>query len=130
MKLFKDNKQTAIMIISVILAVLITLFILMFSDVAKSNVHTQTREPVIELTTDKVIISVGDEFNAKDYIKTATNSLGEDISGGITSPEIDTSQVGTYEITFNYKSGDEVIKSKTLKVIVANNSDATETDKE
>lgn len=121
MRLFKNKKETIILIISLILAIGIVLFILTFSDVIKSRTQiTSTAEPVIELTTDKVIISVGDEFNALDYIKTATDSNGDDISQGITTPDLDTSKAGTYEITFSYKEGDEIIKSKTLKVIVAN----------
>lgn len=131
MKLFTNPKQTVLTVVSVTLAILAVLIALSFSDVLKTNKPVTKTEPVIELTTDKVILTVGDKFNAKDYIKTAKNSHGEDISQGIKSPELDTSQAGTYEITFDYKEGDTVIKSKTLKVIVANkkaDTSATEGD--
>lgn len=121
MNFFKDTKKLILAIIAVAIIVVIFFGILLVSDSYASK-NTTKVEPVIELTTDKVIIPVGTKFNAKDYIKTATDSNGNDIKDKIESPELNTDNTGTYEITYAYKDGKETIKSKTLKVIVANSA--------
>lgn len=119
MNFFKDTKKTTVFICSIILVVILALsgFII----VEKYSVENKAakQEPVIELTTDKVIISIGDKFNAKDYIKVATDSNGNDVKDKVESPELNTDVTGNYEITYSFKDGDNTIKSKTLKVIVA-----------
>jgi hypothetical protein len=118
---FKSTKSLIIFIIGFVLIAVLGFGVVLLSDnYASSNKTEKTTEPVLELITDKVIIATGDEFDAKVYIKTAIDSNGNDMKDSITAPELDTTNAGTYEITYSFKDGDEVIKSKTLKVIVAN----------
>lgn len=118
---FKDTKKTVIFICSIILVIILALGGFIWAEKISTENNTTKQEPVIELTTDKVIVSVGDKFDAKDYIKTATNSDGKDIKDQVEVPELKTDVTGSYEIIFSYMDGDKVVKSKTLKVIVANN---------
>lgn len=118
---FKDTKKTVIFICSIILVIILALGGFIWAEKISTENNTAKQEPVIELTTDKVIVSVGDKFDAKDYIKTATNSDGKDIKDQVEVPELKTDVTGSYEIIFSYMDGDKVVKSKTLKVIVANN---------
>lgn len=121
MTFFKSTKSLIIFIIGVALIAVLGFGVVLWSDkYASSNKTEKTKEPVLELTTDKVIIGTGDEFDAKAYIKTAIDSNGKDMKDSINAPELDTTNAGTYEITYSFKDGDEIIKSKTLKVIVAN----------
>lgn len=117
---FKDTKKTVIFICSIILVIVLALGGFIWAEKISTENNTTKQEPVIELTTDKVIVSVGDKFDAKDYIKTATNSDGKDIKDQVEVPELKTDVTGSYEIVFSYMDGDKVVKSKTLKVIVAN----------
>ena len=119
MILFKNTKQTMLILGTNVLSIVSMILVLSLGNAYEKNTQDKRVESQIELTTDKVIIAVGDDFNAKDYVAKATNSYGEDISGGIVSPEIDTSVPGTYEVVFTFKEGEEVIKSQTLKVVVA-----------
>lgn len=121
MNFFKSTKSFVIFIIGIVLITILGLGVVLWSDSYASHNQTEkVSEPILELTTDKVIIATGDKFDAKEYIKTATDSNGNDMKDSITAPELDTTNAGTYEITYAFKDGDEVVKSKTLKVIVAN----------
>lgn len=119
MNFFKDTKKTVIFVCSIILVIILALGGLIVAEKYSAENNTSKQDPVIELTTDKVIVSTGEKFDAKEYIKVATDSSGNDVKDKVESPELNTDVTGNYEITYSFKDGDKTIKSKTLKVIVA-----------
>ncbi len=76
--------------------------------------------PVLKLTTDKVTLKVGDEFDFYDYIEYAQDEMGNDLSSYIrVNGTLDTSQVGLYALEFYFTAPyPEDLPRKTLTVVV------------
>lgn len=118
MRLFKNTKQVVIWAVTFVVAIAAFYFSTIYGNKAAKDIKN-TVEPVLTLTTDKVLLKVGDDFDVMSYIDTATNKYGEDISKKIKAPSIPTDVPGTYDIVYQYFDGRDLIKSKTLKVIIA-----------
>lgn len=113
-----DGKKA---IITVIITVLIAVFAGVYLAVyGIPGLEQQAVEPVLELIEQKVIIHVGDTFDAGDYILRASDENGRDISNRIAVAELNTELEGTYDVVYQYVDGDAVKIEKTLKVIVTN----------
>lgn len=56
--------------------------------------------PVLKLTTDKIIIYVGDEINYGAFVKKAWDDVQGDLSHRVTTNLIDTSKEGDYTIKY------------------------------
>lgn len=119
MGLFKNTKQLILIVATLIIGVATFLLLTTFGQKRAETIDNSV-EPVIELTTTKVMLHTGDDFDALTYVKTATNSQGEDISREIEAPTLDTTNPGTYDVIYMYQDNGKTIKSKILKVIVAN----------
>ena len=75
-------------------------------------------QPVLELTDTEVELNVGDEFNAENYIKTATDSSGEDVTKDVGSALIDTSKQCEYEVVYTLVDDDKKLEeSLSVKIV-------------
>ena len=66
MILFKNTKQTMLILGTIVLSIVSMILVLSLGNAYARNTQDKRVESQIELTTDKVIIAVGDDFNAKD----------------------------------------------------------------
>lgn len=76
-------------------------------------------EPVLELTTDIVTLNTGDTFIAESYIKTATDSKGENAEKDVASASIATSKECEFEVVYTLVDETKTIEKK-LEVKVMN----------
>ena len=77
----------------------------------------------IELTTDEVILDIGDSFDAKEYIKQAIDTKGNDITDQLIINEaINTSVESEYEVHYLFMQNDQIVSEQILKVIVEDKS--------
>lgn len=120
MKIFSSTKSLVIFAITAIVATLGACYIFVFGVPGVDTTETVT--PIIELTTDKVMLSVGDEFNASDYIEVATDEYGIDISDKISNADISTKVEGSYNVTYSYECETYGETTSTLRVNVVNNN--------
>lgn len=94
----------------------------MFGDTTSQVIETDLNRtiPLLTLTTDTDKVPIGATFNPVNYIASATDKDGNDISTSvITEGTIDTNTPGTYVLTYKLTDmeGNEA-KVKTLKIIV------------
>lgn len=118
MRVFRNKKTIIAFIITVIVMILITAYIYVFG---VPGIQKVEYTPKIELTETKAIINTGDEFNASDYIKIATDEYGNDISSRIKTVDVDTTLEGSYDIVYKYTYADDESITATLRLNVINN---------
>lgn len=63
--------------------------------------------PVIELENDSVTLDYGSQFNAGDYIKSATDNIDGDVKNSVQWNSIDTSISGTFTVTYTVKDASD-----------------------
>lgn len=120
------NKKTVIALFSIIFVGL-SIYITTYED---------TKAPVIKLKGDKTIkLTVGKTY--KENGATVADNSGEKIKLAINSDEVDTSKVGTYEVTYTAKdsNGNKTTVVRTVKVVAAEetaneDTETTETETE
>lgn len=94
----------------------------MFGDTATKTLETDLNRtgPLLTLTTDVAKVALGTTFNPVNYIDSATNKAGQDISPLVTTEgDINTRKPGTYVLTYKLTDdeGNEA-EARTLKIIV------------
>ncbi len=84
--------------------------------------YINSHSPIINLSQEKIIIKLGEEFNAKDYVK-ALNYKGENITENVVIEDnVDNTKKGTYKVTYSVNHKD-INVSKTIDVEVVSNYD-------
>lgn len=113
------NKKTVIALFSIIFVGL-SIYITTYED---------TKAPVIKLKGDKTIkLTVGKTY--KENGATVADNSGEKIKLAINSDEVDTSKVGTYEVTYTAKdsNGNKTTVVRTVKVVAAKETAKEDTE--
>lgn len=74
--------------------------------------------PVIKLKNDSITIDYGSQFNAGDYIESATDNIDGDLKDSVQWNSIDTSVSGIYIVTYTVKdvSSNEGTSSMTVHI--------------
>lgn len=106
-----------------ILALLAVWIIPQFMEQLDPNQDSNDTAMGIELTTDEVILDIGDSFDAKEYIKQAIDTKGNDITDQLIINEaINTSVESEYEVHYLFMQNDQIVSEQILKVIVEDKS--------
>lgn len=74
--------------------------------------------PILELTTDKIIIEINKDINYTEYIKEATDDIDGDLIDKVQYSKIDTSVVGEYEILYFVFDSSNNMAQKLLNVVI------------
>lgn len=118
------KKTIFVVITSLILAMLIVSGVLYVISINTHNKFVEQqvvqRELELELTNEEITLSVGDAFNAKQYIKKATDKNGKDLAEEVKIFEkIETGKPGKFIVTYRIISQeDRTVIEKKLNVIV------------
>ena len=106
-----------------ILALLAVWIIPQFMEQLDPNQDSNDTAMGIELTTDEVILDIGDSFDAKEYIKQAIDTNGNDVTDQLIINEaINTSVESEYEVHYLFMQNDQIVSEQILKVIVEDKS--------
>lgn len=103
--------------------------VILSKDIQVSKISNKPEVPVVDnskLDANDVEISVGEELNISDLNIVALDKNGEDISSKveIDTSNLDTTNIGTYEVLLTVVNSDNIKIEKIVKVIVVDNKDS------
>lgn len=120
-----SRKKTILIVIGMLFIGMFVVSGTLFMISVYTHNHFVEQQPVqkelkLELSADELQLNVGDSFDAKKYIKTATDKNGKDLTNEVKIFEkIETGKPGKFVVTYRIVSQeDRIVIEKKLNVIV------------